>query len=215
MTGPEQAPTRAAILALKEERTVVDEAYNFLDEKRLLLAAELLRQLDRYQRQLAETESLAAHAKQQLAAAASRHGLQGLGVYPAASLEGIQLLARPRNFMGVTLLETELSMPPAEQRAPPAMASNPSAEAEACRAVFQEILQQSAALAEQSGNLHRLLVEYRLTERRARALENVILPEIDQALGDMTVHLEEMDLEDVIRAHVRGKAGVAQGTGRH
>ena len=43
MTGPEQAPTRAAILALKDERTVVAEAYDFLDEKRLLLAAELLR----------------------------------------------------------------------------------------------------------------------------------------------------------------------------
>jgi V/A-type H+-transporting ATPase subunit D len=208
MTGPEQAPTRAAILALKEERTVVAEAYSFLDEKRLLLAAELLRLLDRYQRQLAKTEALAGRAKQQLAAAVSRHGLQGLGVYPAASLEDIQLLARPRNFMGVTLLETDLSMPAAE-RTLAATASNPSTEAEACRAVFQEILQQSAALAEQSGNLHRLLVEYRLTERRARALENVILPEIDQALGDMTVHLEEMDLEDVIRAHVRGKAGVA------
>jgi len=208
MTGPEQAPTRAAILALKEERTVVAEAYNFLDEKRLLLAAELLRQLDLYQRQLAETESLAVRAKQQLAAAASRHGLQGLGVYPAASLEGIQLVARPHNFMGVTLLETDLTMPPADS-ALAATASNPSAEAEACRVVFQEILQQSAALAEQSGNLHRLLVEYRLTERRARALENVILPEIDQALGDMTVHLEEVELEDVIRAHVRGKAGIA------
>ena len=107
--------------------------------------------------------------------------------------------------MGVILLETDLHIPPAEG-APPAMACNPSSEAEACRAVFQEILQQGAALAELSGNLHRLLVEYRQTERRARALENVILPEIDQALGDMSVHLEEMELEDVIRAHVRGNA---------
>jgi V/A-type H+-transporting ATPase subunit D len=207
MIGPEQAPTRAAILALKEERSVVAAAYNFLDEKRLLLAAELLHQLDRYQRLLAKTEALAGHAKQQLAAAVARHGLQGLGVYPAASLEGMQLVARPHNFMGVALQETDLSLPAADSTLA-AMASSPSVEAEACRAVFQEILQQSAALAEQSGNIHRLLVEYRLTERRARALENVILPEIDQALGDMTVHLEEMDLEDVIRAHVRGRAGV-------
>lgn len=207
MTGPEQAPTRAAILALKDERTVVAEAYDFLDEKRLLLAAELLRQLDLYQRLRAKTEALAARARQRLAAATARHGLQGLGVYPAASLEGFQLVAGRQNFMGVTLLETDMHIPPAEGT-PPAMACNPSSEAEACRSVFQEILQQSAALAELSGNLYRLLVEYRLTERRARALENVILPEIDQALGDMTVHLEEMDLEDVIRAHVRGNAAL-------
>lgn len=209
MIGPEQAPTRAAILALKDERTVVAEAYNFLDEKRLLLAAELLRQLDLYQRLLAKTEALSEQAKQKLSAATKRHGLQGLSVYPAASLEGFQLTVKRQNFMGVTLLETDMHVPPAES-SPPAMASNPSSEAEACRAVFQEILLQSAALAEQSGNLHRLLSEYRLTERRARALENVILPEIDQALGDMTVHLEEMDLEDVIRAHVRGNNRTAE-----
>ena len=50
MIGPEQAPTRAAVLELRQERSVVSEAYDFLDEKRLLLAAELLRQLDAYQR---------------------------------------------------------------------------------------------------------------------------------------------------------------------
>ena len=205
MTGPEQAPTRAALLALKDERTVVTEAYNFLDEKRLLLAAELLRQLDRYQQLLASTESQADTARHALASAIARHGLQGISVYPAAHLDGYRLTTRKRNFMGVTLLETDQYIPPREN-AIPAMASNPSSEAEACRTAFQEILQQGATLAELSGNIHRLLREYRLTERRARALENIILPEIDQALGVMSVHLEEMELEDVIRAHVRSES---------
>lgn len=203
MIGPEQAPTRAALLALKDERTVVTEAYNFLDEKRLLLAAELLRQLDQYQQLLTETESQAESAKRALAAAIARHGLQGLGVYPAASLDGFRLVTSKKNFMGVTLLESDQHIPPGDDSIT-TLASNPSFEAETCRTAFQEILQQGATLAELSGNIHRLLLEYRLTERRARALENIILPEIDQALGDMSVHLEEMELEDVIRAHVRG-----------
>lgn len=207
MTGPEQAPTRAALLALKDERTVVTEAYNFLDEKRLLLAAELLRQLDRYQQVLASTESQSEKARQTLAAAIARHGLQGLGVYPAASLEGFRLTTTRKNFMGVTLLETDLHIPGNDNNIP-ARAANPSFEAEACRATFREILEHAAALAELSGNIHRLLLEYRLTERRARALENIILPEIDQALGVMSVHLEEMELEDVIRAHVRSGTGL-------
>ena len=203
MIGPEQAPTRAALLALKDERTVVTEAYNFLDEKRLLLAAELLRQLDQYQQLLTKTESQAESAKRALAAAIARHGLQGLGVYPAASLDGFRLVTSKKNFMGVTLLESDQHIPPGDDSIT-TLASNPSFEAETCRTAFQEILQQGATLAELSGNIHRLLLEYRLTERRARALENIILPEIDQALGDMSVHLEEMELEDVIRAHVRG-----------
>ena len=203
MIGPEQAPTRAALLALKDERTVVTEAYNFLDEKRLLLAAELLRQLEQYQQLLTKTESQAESAKRALAAAIARHGLQGLGVYPAASLDGFRLVTSKKNFMGVTLLESDQHIPPGDDSIT-TLASNPSFEAETCRTAFQEILQQGATLAELSGNIHRLLLEYRLTERRARALENIILPEIDQALGDMSVHLEEMELEDVIRAHVRG-----------
>jgi len=58
-------------------------------------------------------------------------------------------------------------------------------------------------LAGLSGNLHRLLEEYRLTERRARALENIILPEIEQSLNEMNGYLEEVDLEDAIRARLQ------------
>ena len=50
----EQAPTRAAVLELRAERVIVEEAYDFLDEKRLVLAAELLRQLNRYETLYAE-----------------------------------------------------------------------------------------------------------------------------------------------------------------
>ena len=57
-----------------------------------------------------------------------------------------------------------------------------------------------------SGNLYRLLADYRLTERRARALENVILPEIEQSLKVMTTHLEELEFEDAVR--VRRQAGI-------
>jgi vacuolar-type H+-ATPase subunit D/Vma8 len=69
MTATDQAPTRAAILALREERVVVGEAYDFLDEKRLLLAAELLRQLEVYARLSARIEALAQSAGRRLAAA--------------------------------------------------------------------------------------------------------------------------------------------------
>ncbi|MEA2080773.1 MAG: V-type ATP synthase subunit D [Pseudomonadota bacterium] len=202
MIGPEQAPTRAAVLELRQERSVVSEAYEFLDEKRLLLAAELLRQLEAYQRLQGKLESLARQARRRLAAAVERHGLQGLSVYPAALLEGVRLDEQRRNFMGVTLVETELLVPESQMSAP-RVASNPSTEAEACRKVFADMIQHSAVLAGLSGNLHRLLEEYRLTERRARALENVILPEIEQSLNEMMSYLDEVDLEDAIRARLQ------------
>jgi len=58
MQANEQVPTRSAMLQLREEQSIIHEAYNFLDEKRLLLAAELLRQLNQYQKLLNKYEKL-------------------------------------------------------------------------------------------------------------------------------------------------------------
>jgi V/A-type H+-transporting ATPase subunit D len=198
----EQAPTRAAVLALREERVVVGEAYDFLDEKRLLLAAELLRQLQAYARLSARVEALAHAAGRKLAAAVAQHGLEGLGIYPAARLEGAQLAMVQRNFMGVMLVESALKASPTAAVPAPVY---PSPEAVQCREAFAELLQQSAVLAGSSGNLYRLQAEYRLTERRARALENVIIPEIEQALKAMGMHLEEMDFEEAVRVRLQAR----------
>jgi V/A-type H+/Na+-transporting ATPase subunit D len=206
MTATDQAPTRAAVLALSEERVLVGEAYDFLDEKRLLLAAELLRQLEVYARLGTRLEALAHAAGRQLAAAVGHHGLEGLSVYPAAALAGSHIGVTQRNFMGVTLVETSLATASAEPAARRA-AANPSPEAEQCRSAFSELLQQSAVLAGVSGNLYRLQAEYRLTDRRARALENVIIPEIEQALRVMGTHLEELDFEDAVRVRLQVRSG--------
>ena len=197
MTGLEQAPTRAAVLELKKEQAVVREAYVFLDEKRLLLASELLRQLDIHRRLAEELDRFHARAAVAMQAAIEHHGLDGLQVYPAASLEGACFAHSTRNFMGVTLVETGLDLEDVSaDHAPP---SSPSGQAEYCRQLFRDILARSAVIAGVSANLYRLLAEYRMTERRSRALENIILPEIEELLREMSTHLEELDLEDAIR----------------
>ncbi|HWK82916.1 MAG TPA: hypothetical protein VNS61_04195, partial [Caldimonas sp.] len=41
-------PTRSAVIEMKDERRAMHEGYVFLDEKCLLLAGEILRELERY-----------------------------------------------------------------------------------------------------------------------------------------------------------------------
>jgi len=198
----ETTPTRAALLELNEERTVVNEAYEFLDEKRLLLAAEILRQLDKFERLQVQITALGRDASGQLIATLGRHGLQGISVYPALQSSDARLAVSESNYMGVTQTATELHYPLAEETEQ-STACNPTKEAQGCRQAFLELTRQSAVLAGISGNLHRLLMEYRLTERRARALENVILPEIEQTLHVMNTRLEELDLEETVRVHLQ------------
>lgn len=207
MNAMSKTPTRAALLALQDEQKVVNEAYTFLDEKRLLLASELLRQLARYQSLQKDIDALQEQVRKAMRSAVKHHGLDGLQVYPAVEFDAAVFQQSSRNFMGVILVEIVLSTADVEPAAISAnehsAAANPSGIAEHCRRLFHDIVVQSAVLAGISGNLYRLRREYRLTERRSRALENVILPEIKQNLREMSMHLEELDLEDAIRVHLQ------------
>jgi V/A-type H+-transporting ATPase subunit D len=193
-------PTHSAFLDLKEERAGMQEGYRFLDEKRLILAAEILAELGRYEREMAAFKNDYRDAAKALQGAVARHGLEGLAVYPPAPpLEtGWQL--KPRRVLGVTLhdlVETD-TQPQTEDAAFESVAASP--EAEACRQAFQALIPRAARLAAMVGNLQRLRADYARTARRARALEDVLLPEIDETLRGVESALEELEREEVVRA---------------
>jgi hypothetical protein len=72
----EFTPTRSAVIGLKEERRAMQEGYVFLDEKCLLLAAAMLRELKRYDHATVALRTLLARAGETLADSVNRHGLQ-------------------------------------------------------------------------------------------------------------------------------------------
>jgi V/A-type H+-transporting ATPase subunit D len=74
-----------------------------------------------------------------------------------------------------------------------------SREVRSLAAAFRELLEAAAPLAAITANLERLMGEYRRTERRVRALENVVLPEIRADLVAMEEHLDLNEQEEVIR----------------
>ncbi len=191
----EITPTRAAVLELSDERSAMREGYEFLDEKRLLLAAQMLRELRAFQTAWATWREDLGKATGALRAAITRHGLHGLEVYPAAMLENVALQLREQRLLGVRLVTATLD---AELRAS-RDALFPSPEAEHCRGLFLALLKQAAPLAAHASNLERLRHEYRRTERRARALEDVLMPEIDATIKELESRLEEIEQEEAIR----------------
>jgi hypothetical protein len=80
----------------------------------------------------------------------------------------------------------------------PAERAAPSREAEACRRAFVALVAAAADLAAVRGNLVRLSFEYRRSVRRARALQDVLLPELDQAVYRVETRIEELEQEDAI-----------------
>jgi len=190
----EVTPTRSAVIERKEERHAMHEGYVFLDEKTMLLAGEIVRQLRAYEAgasRFAETQRAAVKA---LGAAITQHGMEGLQVYPPGLLDQAELRIAESTLMGVRLLTAGIVGDPL----PPVAPVDASPEAEACRRAYVALLEQAAKLAALTGNLERLYFEYRRASRRARALQDVLLPELDQGIAELETRLEELEQEDAI-----------------
>ena len=137
MQSNEQTPSQSAVLQLRDEKAIVLEAYDFLDEKRLLLAAELLKQLAEYEELIGRYKKITSIAEKHLKSAVGRHGLHGLQVYPSSNAEETKFLSSQHQFMGVTLMQTSLDPQGLDKEK---RCCNRSPEAEECREAFQELM---------------------------------------------------------------------------
>ena len=188
--------SRSAFLELRDEQRLVNDGYEFLDEKRILLAAELLRQRDAWREANAAFMERWREAAKALPEAAADQGLEGLLVHPRYTLDAAHLDVSERPYVGQVMLEASMAIGDTGLEREPV---RPSPEVRRCADVFRALLEAAAPLAAITANLERLMREYRRTERRVRALENVVLPEIRQDLAAMEEHLDLNEQEEVIR----------------
>lgn len=194
--------TKSVALALADERALMRQGYQFLDEKRMLLAAEMLRGLKQHESLSAELQPALRAAQAALKQALQRHGLQGLCAYPPAGLAAATPELSRGRFLGVGTVAVAFN-PQADPHPDAALDASP--EARACAQAYRALLAPLAQLAACAGNLERLAAEYRRTERRAKALENVLLPEIESALATIEDRLELGDQEEAVRIRLAGR----------
>ena len=199
LQGREVSPTRASQLALRDEQKLVREGYEFLDEKRMLLAQELLRQLQDFSALNVRRQDVYKSSRDTLVAALMRHGLEELSIYPPPFGDDLYAQIEARNFIGFSLVQAELmpTTPLVDEHAP--QAAFPSEEAVQCAEAFHDLMSIDVERAAISANLHRLAQEYVATERRARALENVLLPEIAVAVKQIGESLEASEQEEALQ----------------
>ncbi len=193
--------TRHAFLALRDEHGFIKEGFDFLDEKRQLLAQRILVEHAAYRVRRDALAEAWASALVALANALGEGGLLALSVAAPPRIH-LELPERERlAHFGVPLLDAEL----ATQDAPDAS----SGLQRRCAVAFVHVTRCATAAAATAGNLHRLIAEYRRTDRRARALENVVLPEVGRRLHEIEAALEDGDLEETLRTRL----AIANGAG--
>jgi V/A-type H+-transporting ATPase subunit D len=188
--------TRASFLELKDEQALIKDGHNLLDEKRILLAQEIRRQLATLQQLREESRRCEAQARGALQAALLVHGLDELAVYPPLPTAAEPVTLKRRRLLGLEITEAQLEEGPAPEPVP---AANPSTEAHTCALRFRAWRRVLIGLAAVEANLRRLVREYTRTHRRAEALENVLLPEIEATLKMIDEQLESQDQEEAAR----------------
>lgn len=200
-TGREITATRIALLELKDEQRLVQEGYSLLDEKRILLAHEIRRQLERLAGLRRECVALENNARARTVSAVNRHGLDELAVYPPLSLAEDRLGVHRSRLLGLELLAVHLEVSAllASREQP----VNPTPEARCCAKAYRDWLFRAVELAACSVNLRRLVQDYVRTERRAKAIENVLMPEIESSLKLVEDQLESIDQEEIARLRQR------------
>ena len=185
--------SRSAFLELRDEEELVQTGYQFLDEKRVQLASEILQQREEYRAARKTFAARCAKAAEALLEAAATLGVDTLQVHPASTLAAT-LTVEERPFVGLTMISASLG-------GGAGIADRPEGVVGDCIDAFRAVLAEGVPLAACVTNLERLMHEYERTERRVRALENVILPEIHSDLAMMEEHLDLNDQEEVIRVH--------------
>ncbi|MFO1312066.1 MAG: V-type ATP synthase subunit D [Burkholderiales bacterium] len=188
----ELTPTRSVVLELRDEQRAMRQGHEFLDEKCLLLAGEIVRELAHYGTLERDVVAACNAATRALASAIARHGLEGLQVYPPADLANATSTRRQRSLMGVRLIEAKFTANLSVVDTP----VDPSPEAERLRLACALVAERAAALAAVAGNLERLSLEYQRSLRRARAIADVILPEMERVARDLETRIEELEQED-------------------
>jgi V/A-type H+/Na+-transporting ATPase subunit D len=188
-------PTRSALLELRQERSFVADGREFLDQKELLLAGEALRRLAELDRVASELRAAERTARAALEAAVRRHGLEELSARPVANPD-YRLERSEQKFLGLRLERAAISW--TDERQPECAV--PSPEARRAREAFAELVRLSVRLAALAAGVERLRREYRRTHRRVRALENVLLPELDATIAELDEQLDAEDREENLRA---------------
>ena len=165
----------------------------------MMLATEIMRQLRRH-RQLRRAGRARRTGPRGAHRAVDAGGFDDLTVQPTASIEGFSCTPGPSRSSGSRSSRGRSSRRPRDRI--PCPAGLPRGKG--LRGRVRRLLAGHASAAACEGNLRRLAREYRRTERRARALENVLLPEIDLSLRYIEEQLDALDQEEAVRVRNAG-----------
>lgn len=193
------APTKGNLNAAKRSRALADNGYELMDRKRNILIREIMELMDEaedLQERIDSTFS-EAYASMRLAEISMGGSAQsGANAVPIDDSFSIRF----RSVMGVEL--PVVSAEPEEPSGPPYGLAFTSADLDDAYFKFAEVKELIRELAETENCIYRLAYAIKKAQKRANALQNIVIPGLDSEIARISDALEEKEREEFVRLKV-------------
>lgn len=190
-------PTKGNLMAAKRSRSLAQTGYELMDRKRNILIRELMALMDTAKDLQSQIDTVFTQAYASLQAANIRLGICDR-IAEAVNVDN-SLEIRYRSVMGV-----ELPHIPGESPAPrPEYGfADTSSLLDDCYLKFHKVKELTRRLAEVETSIYRLAQAIKKAQKRANALQNIVLPDLDETIRFITDALEEKEREEFVRMKV-------------
>lgn len=193
------APTKGNLNAAKRSRALADNGYELMDRKRNILIREIMELMDEaedLQERIDSTFS-EAYASMRLAEISMGGSAQsGANAVPIDDSFSIRF----RSVMGVEL--PVVSAEQEEPSGPPYGLAFTSSDLDDAYFKFAEVKELIRELAETENCIYRLAYAIKKAQKRANALQNIVIPGLDSAIARISDALEEKEREEFVRLKV-------------
>ncbi len=192
-------PTRTELLNRRAQIRLATQGAELLRGKREALVREFLSQLSSFNQARDSMRKSLLHAKRALIRALSLDGPAAVASAGLAADRGISVELEERNIWGVRVVNVTKAWQgrAAEDRGYSAF--DASARVDEAAERFQDALAEMIRVAPLDRKMRRLAEEIRATSRRVNALEQRLLPELNEQVAFIRGTLDQREREDVFR----------------
>ncbi len=191
-------PTKSNLMAQRRSLALSQMGYDLMDKKRNVLIREMMLLVDRAKRIQRQIDSTFGTAY-----AALEKANIALGLVQDVSREvevEDSLTVQSRSVMGVEIPIVSIDRPVPATFAYSFMSTNPTLDE--AYIDFLKVKYLCAELAEIENSLYRLGAAVKKTQKRANALQNIVIPQTSETIKHIASYLEEKDREEFTRLKV-------------
>lgn len=190
-------PTKGNLIAIQRSLELSTLGFELLDRKRNILIREMMLLIDKAKKLRGEISETYAQAYEALQKANMTLGVVEDIANTIPVDQGVSITYR--SVMGVEIPHVQLEEQPLRMNYGMIQTNSLFDQAVAC---FRKVKEITAVLAEVENSVYRLANAIRKTQRRANALENILIPRYRETAKFITAALEEKEREEFSRMKV-------------